>query len=155
MLSNLLITHVKENGVAKIIMDYYVQMSIFEELEEELQHYYNTDNKLAYISLIREIPETILNENLDYINWHILLQYKKCSENFLDMHYDIIRKNDLSDFLFPFQSLSMEFINKHKKKYTHKEWYYISLCQNITQEFITENKKDIVFYALANNSKIY
>lgn len=154
MLPKLLTSIVKEKGIAKIITDYYIQMTEFEDLQEELRHYYDTDNMMAYICLIREIPETILNENPNYINWHLILQHKRCSLQFLDKHFNTIRKNDLAHYIFPYQQLSINFLNKHKDKYTHKEWYFISLCQKITPEFVEENKKHIVFYALSNNQKI-
>ena len=154
MILDILTPYVQEVGVSKIIADYCDQMNEFEDIQEELRHYYKDNNIFAYISLIRDIPEFILEENMDYIKWTILLQHKRCSQEFLDKHFDLIREHDYSNNLFAFQQFSTTLLNKYKNRFTHIDWYYISYCQKLTPEFVKENKKNIVFYALANNRQI-
>lgn len=138
-MNKLLLEFVKEKHIIPIILEYKNDC----ELVEEFHHYYNTDNIFPYIDMLREVDELFLKKNEEYLNWRCIIQHKKLSINFIEKYFEKIKENNLKD-LIVFQKLNEEFLGKHIELFNKKQlWYFISLKQNLSKNFIKKHKAKI------------
>lgn len=145
---SLLTDIVKEKQISKIILDYKFAF----EYIDKFRHHYETRNMLAYISMLEKIDEKFLELNEEYIIWECILQHKNLSSKFLDKYFLKIKELGQVINMFVFQRLDEKIIEKYKEHYSYKDWYYISLKQKLSQEFLRKHTNDVFSIALNMNS---
>jgi hypothetical protein len=147
-MEQILLEFVKEKHIIPIILEYKEDC----ELIDTFHNYYRTNHIFAYIRMLREIDELFLEKNEEYLNWRCIIQHKKLSINFIEKYLEtIIEKNLLKEIIL-FQKLSEEFLEKHIELFNHKLWYFISLKQNLSNNFIKNHKAELSIGGLMENS---
>lgn len=89
------------------------------------------------LSRVPEIPEFIIEKYIHKFDWRTICKYQKLSEDFIEKHIDLCRKDTPSfAIISTYQDLSDDFIRRHCDELSWASLYaYGKLSDDMKQEF--------------------
>lgn len=136
--------HVKENGCNIIV-------SPFESMQE-----YNTHLRLfciteavSYIAQSYFLPEEILEDYFEFLNWEVVLEKQVLSEECIHNFRDDIDWY----YVCKFQDLSEEFISEHLRYLKKECWNVIWQTQSLSEFFIRKHQDKFPEFVCDNTYK--
>ena len=113
--------------------------------EEEIDNI--SDEKWAYISSYKKLPEKFIEKFQDEVWWVNISCYQTLSEEFIEKFQDKINWYYISIK----QKLSEEFIKKFQDRV---DWHYISMYQKLSEEFIEKFQDKVDWYYISSCQKL-
>ncbi len=99
--------------------------------------------QLSFLSL----PEELIREAADKVDWGLVSEYSRLSEDFIREF-----KNKVSWlYISKCQKLSKDFIREFKDKV---DWWYISRCHKLSEDFIGEFKSYVDWDSISESHKL-
>nr|QQV29366.1 hypothetical protein K-LCC10_0111 [Kaumoebavirus] len=93
------------------------------------------------------LPEEMLREYQDYVNWYYLSSYQKLSEGFIREFHDLVNWQSLSRAKIMSENLIRDFQER-------LDWYWVSLFQPLTVSMIEEFENLIVWDHFQDNDSV-
>ena len=152
-IKKILSNYIDEINLINIIIDYKdSHLNYLKKLYLQMRNFDNHIYIRKYIDFLREEEDIdFLIRNEKYVNWYLFIQnYKITRENF-NIIYDIFHKQETAYYIFSFHQIPIDLIESKINYYTHREWYYIGLCQKLTEDFINKYVNKLHIYCLNNN----
>lgn len=157
MIIKILSTYIDEINIINIIIEYKnSHLNYIKKLYLNTKKY--PENILytkKYINFLKEEEDyNFLLKNSRYVNWYIFIKNCKIDENNFNLIFNKLIETNSITYLYAFRKIPIELIESKVKYYTHKEWYYIGLFQELTNDFIKKYKNNLNEYLLKNKYKI-
>lgn len=120
-------------------LDEYVDWSIISKYYKSFtaEFYIQYKDKLNWFYVCnnnRYLPESVIEECIDFIDWCALSKCVKLSENFVRKYQDKIYWNNLS--ANNECNFSLDFISEYKDKWN---WFYICDYKSLPEDFIRQH----------------
>jgi hypothetical protein len=113
---------------------------ISENLIAKLIDQFN-DRDWIHVFINQNISEKFILEHYRYINWDIMVPILDLSEEFLIKVNILFKPVTFWYDILKFQKLSEEFLNTYKHNFNNNHWRLLYIYQNISYNFINENKE--------------
>ena len=130
-------------------------ISQYQTLSESFIEKYKDKVNWNYVCCFQKLSEEFIEKHQNDVNWEAISIHQKLSEQFIEKYFSKLSHTNV----YAYQKLSEEFIEKLVKNYIDKSneyefWYYISIFQKLSDDFIFKNTKHVNLYGVLNYQKL-